>query len=69
MILLDTNVLAELMRPAPEPAAEHRLAAQPDASVFIGAVTGASLATRNVPDFGACGVAVLDPWQAGHAPR
>lgn len=139
MILLDTNIFSELMRPTPEPAVERWLAAQPDASVFICAITeaelrygaallpsgkrrtaltieieamleedfggrilpfdsltaqafavlaserrqagkpisqadakiaavarsrGASLATRNVPDFEGCGVEIVDPWIA-----
>lgn len=139
MILLDTNILSELIRPAPEPAVERWLAAQPDASVFITAITeaelrygaallpngkrrvalaaeiegmleedfggrilpfdsmaaqafavlaserrqagkpisqadaqiaavarsrGASLATRNVPDFEGCGIEVINPWIA-----
>ena len=139
MILLDTNILSELMRSAPEPAVERWLAAQPDASVFITAITeaelrygaallpsgkrraalaaeiegmleddfggrilpfdsmaaqafalvaserrqagkpisqadaqiaavarsrGASLATRNVPDFEGCGIEVINPWAA-----
>ena len=34
MILLDTNILSELMRPSPEPAVEQWLAEQPDASVL-----------------------------------
>jgi predicted nucleic acid-binding protein len=140
VILLDTNVLSELMRPAPERRVEQWLAAQPDASVFISAVTeaelrygaallpsgkrktalvaeiegmleedfsgrilpfdslaaqafaiiaserrqtgrpisqadaqiaaiarsrGASLATRNAPDFDGCGVEIINPWQTG----
>ncbi len=138
MILLDTNVLSEMMRPAPDPLVERWLSAQPDASLFISAITeaelrygaallpggkrrsalmaeisgmleedfngrilsfdslaaqafaviaadrrqagrpisqadaqiaaiarsrGASLATRNVPDFDGCGVEVIDPWR------
>ena len=43
MILLDTNILSELMRPAPEPAVEQWLADQPVASVFISAITEAEL--------------------------
>ena len=43
MILLDTNILSELMRPAPDPAVERWLAGQPDASVFISAITEAEL--------------------------
>ncbi len=46
MILLDTNILSELMRAAPNPAVEHWLAAQPDASVFISAITEAELRSR-----------------------
>lgn len=137
MILLDTNVLSELMRPAPDAAVERWLTAQPDTSMFISAITeaelrygaallpsgkrrsmltaeiegmldedfggrilpfdrlaaqafaaiaadrraagrpisqadaqiaaitrsrGASLATRNVPDFDGCGIEVINPW-------
>jgi toxin FitB len=43
MILLDTNVLSELMRPAPTPAVETWLSGQPAASVFISAITEAEL--------------------------
>lgn len=43
MILLDTNILSELMRPAPEKGVEHWLANQADASVFISAITEAEL--------------------------
>ena len=43
MILLDTNVLSELMRPASEAAVERWLAGQPVASVFISAITEAEL--------------------------
>jgi predicted nucleic acid-binding protein len=43
MILLDTNILSALMRPAPEAAVERWLADQPAASVFISAITEAEL--------------------------
>jgi predicted nucleic acid-binding protein len=43
MILLDTNILSELMRPTPEAAVEQWLADQPEASVFISAITEAEL--------------------------
>jgi predicted nucleic acid-binding protein len=43
MILLDTNILSELMRPAPAKGVEQWLADQPDASVFISAITEAEL--------------------------
>ena len=43
MILLDTNVLSELMRPAPETAVAGWVGAQPFTSLFISAVTEAEL--------------------------
>ena len=43
MILLDTNIVSELMRPAPSHAVMSWLAAQPAASLFISAVTEAEL--------------------------
>ena len=43
MILLNTNILSELMRPAPEKGVEQWLTDQPDASVFISAITEAEL--------------------------
>lgn len=43
MILLDTNILSEVIRPTPEPAVLRWLAAQPPASVFVSAITEAEL--------------------------
>ena len=43
MILLDTNVVSEAIRPKPEPAVEGWLAAQQEADVFICATTEADL--------------------------
>jgi predicted nucleic acid-binding protein len=43
MILLDTNILSELMRPVPEADVERWLTDQPAASVFISAITEAEL--------------------------
>ncbi len=43
MVILDTNVVSELMKAAPEPAVERWLAEQPAASVFICAITEAEL--------------------------
>jgi predicted nucleic acid-binding protein len=43
MVLLDTNVLSEVMRPVPEQAVLRWLAMQPVVSVFISAVTEAEL--------------------------
>ena len=54
MILLDTNVLSELMKPAPELTAVQWLDAQMDSQVFMPAITQANrltLATRNTKDF------------------
>ena len=39
MILLDTNVLSELMKPAPEPAIIQWLDAQLDSQIFLTAIT------------------------------
>ena len=43
MILLDTNVLSELMRPAPEPRVVRWLDACAGADVFVSAVTEAEI--------------------------
>jgi predicted nucleic acid-binding protein len=43
MILLDTNIVSEMMRPAPAIEVEAWLGAQPAASLFISAVTEAEL--------------------------
>lgn len=52
MIVLDTNVLAELMRPSPAPDVVRWVAAQPTASLFTTTVTQAELLY---------GIAVLPP--------
>ena len=43
IVLLDTNILSELVRPAPAKQVENWLAGQPVASVFISAITEAEL--------------------------
>ena len=43
MIVLDTNVLSEALRPAPEPSVLDWLANQPRASLFITTVTQAEI--------------------------
>jgi PIN domain-containing protein len=43
MILLDTSVLSELMRPAPSAAVEGWMGARPAASIFISAIAEAEL--------------------------
>lgn len=52
MILLDTNIVSELLRKAPEPKVEAWLAAQEGADVYLSAVTEAELRL---------GVAVMPP--------
>jgi len=43
MIVLDTNIVSELMRPAPASEVEAWLGAQPSTSIFISAVTEAEM--------------------------
>jgi predicted nucleic acid-binding protein len=43
MIILDTNVVSDLLRPAPSPAVEAWLAAQDGAQVYLTAVSEAEL--------------------------
>ena len=43
MILLDTNVLSELMRPSPNPAVVQWLDSRPDAEIWICSVTMAEI--------------------------
>jgi len=43
MILLDTNVISELMKPSPEARVETWLAGQPPADCFLSSVTEAEL--------------------------
>ena len=43
MILLDTNVVSELMKPRPDPRVESWIAAQSAEELFITAVTEAEL--------------------------
>ena len=75
MIILDTNVLSELMRPAPNPTAHPhaqiasqgrrmgRSISQFDAQIAaIAHSSGAAVATPNVTDFEPCGVNLINPW-------
>lgn len=43
MIVLDTNVLSEVLRPTPEPAVLNWMAAQPRSSLFTTTVTRGEL--------------------------
>ena len=78
MILLDTNVLSEFMRPAPTKEVVAWLDAQVSGQVWVCAVTraeielgvalvhGLVLATRNERDFELIdGLSVMNPWIAG----
>lgn len=61
MIVLDTNVVSELMRPAPHPAVLVWVDAQIAATCLA---HGAQLATRNVRHFEGLGLAWVNPWLA-----
>ena len=43
MIILDTNVISELLRPAPEPKVEHWLSAQDGLNVYLTSISEAEL--------------------------
>ncbi|UYP67444.1 type II toxin-antitoxin system VapC family toxin [Thalassobacter stenotrophicus] len=43
MIIIDTNVICELMRPAPEPKVEHWLSAQNGLNIYLTAISEAEL--------------------------
>ena len=43
MIILDTNVISELLRPAPEPKVEHWLSAQDGHNVYLTSISEAEL--------------------------
>lgn len=59
MILLDTNVISELMRPQPEP----KVLAWADAVIAATALAhGACLATSDGADFADLGLALINPW-------
>jgi len=67
---LDTNVVSELMRQAPDPAVVAWVDRHPANDVFITAVTAAiclqhdlGLGTRNVKDFADTGVRAVNPWR------
>ncbi len=61
-MVLDTNVLSELLRPADRRAAGRPIS-QFDAQIAaIARAHQAAVATRNVADFSGCGIDVIDPW-------
>ena len=74
MILLDTNVVSEQVRPSPVPCVSEWLDAQPLETLFLSAITvaeiragialvhGFSVATRDVSPFVAAGLHVINPW-------
>ena len=55
MIVLDTNVLSELMKPAPAERVARWMAAQPATSLYTTTVTQAEILH---------GVKVINPWDA-----
>jgi predicted nucleic acid-binding protein len=65
LILLDTNVLSELVKPRPDPRVvtwtRHSAAAL--AMPATAAANDCALATRNVEDFTATGLQLINPWQ------
>ena len=62
MVLLDTNVVSELMRPNPDTRVEAWLSRRIAASVFIARSRGAEIATRDSGGFTDCGIGVINPW-------
>lgn len=71
--LLDTNVPSELTHPRPEPLVERWLDEVDDERLFLSVISLAeickgiaklTLVTRNVKDFSAFGISVLNPWIA-----
>jgi predicted nucleic acid-binding protein len=76
MIILDTNVISELIRPAPSGACARFFAEIAGARQTLGrpisqfdaqiaAIAGsrkALLATRDISDFADCGLKLLNPW-------
>lgn len=55
MIVLDTNVVSEAMRPKPDPGVLGWLNAQ-------AAAHGFAVATRNTQHFEDAGIALINPW-------
>jgi predicted nucleic acid-binding protein len=76
MIVLDTNVLSEVLRPEPSNEVSKWLAKLEKHETFITTITvaetfygveqshNASVATRNVRDFNHCGVRLINPWDS-----
>jgi predicted nucleic acid-binding protein len=72
MIVLDTNVLSEALRPLPAGKRRSRLSSaigklisQIDAMIAsICRSRDAAIATRNIGDFEHCGLPIIDPWNA-----
>jgi predicted nucleic acid-binding protein len=65
MIIVDTNVVSELMKPTPSEAVQLGLPIDGfDAQIAsICRAHGAALATRNLKDFRHTDVDLIDPWQ------
>ena len=65
MIVLDTNVVAELMRPKPSPQVVAWADGLDPEAVIAATVLahGKSLATRNLADFADLGLQLINPWE------
>lgn len=71
MIVLDTNVVSELMRPQPVEAVVEGVDHQHGSEVYLTAITVAELlygvarlpdGQRNVDDFTDTGIVIFNPW-------
>jgi predicted nucleic acid-binding protein len=68
MIILDTNVLSEVMKPAPAPSVVAWLDAVDAQIAAIASVAGCAIATRDIAPFQAAGLTVINPWLVSHSP-
>lgn len=70
MILLDTNLVSEAMKPAPDEAVRAWLDEQAAETLYLSSVMIAELlfvvATRHASAFLAAGIEVFDPWTDEH---
>ena len=62
MILVDTNVVSEMMRPKPD---DNVIFPIPDGFIAaIAAARGFAVATRDIAPYEAAGLEVINPWSA-----
>ena len=60
MIILDTSAVSELMRPEPAARVAGWVRSRDRRELCM--TRGATLATRNLPDFDGAGIETIDPW-------